>query len=243
MPRRMGCIHSQIPPEATQWRKETLSLLNARFDSQSVTDFTFSGLAIPDELQQRMADSIRPLSIVIDRSAEAIANLNNSDPITDDFDFDNHKELTVLMSRFLLFYRDLPVILLRDSPTTSHTHTPQGDITDPPDPQNSPLPEKWDFFSNYPTDDSGQHFCGPLSPPSKRNLRNMSSILMASEFINNSRLPPLGRWLIIIRPLKMKIYLGRTSIDVENDGRYSIHSIWDCKYSYSVISLDVTPSH
>jgi hypothetical protein len=81
-----------------------------------------------------MADSIRPLSIVIDQSAEAIANLNNSDPITDDFDFDNHTELTVLMSRFLLFYRDLPVILLRDPPTTSHTHTPQGDITDPPDP-------------------------------------------------------------------------------------------------------------
>jgi hypothetical protein len=44
--------NSAIPYAASKWKKETLDLLNATFDSRSVTDFTFDGLVLPDELQR-----------------------------------------------------------------------------------------------------------------------------------------------------------------------------------------------
>jgi hypothetical protein len=45
---------SAIPTAASHWRKETLDLLNADYDSRSVTDFKFEALTLPDELQKSM---------------------------------------------------------------------------------------------------------------------------------------------------------------------------------------------
>jgi hypothetical protein len=51
--------HSTIPTAASDWRKETLDLLNADYDSHSVTDFKFDTLTLPDELQESMIRSIK----------------------------------------------------------------------------------------------------------------------------------------------------------------------------------------
>lgn len=50
---------SAIPTAASQWTKETLDLLNAKYDSRSVTGFTFNGLVLPDELQEGMARFVK----------------------------------------------------------------------------------------------------------------------------------------------------------------------------------------
>ena len=41
----------RIPPAASNWKKGTLDLLNAKFDSRSLADFMFDGFIIPNELQ------------------------------------------------------------------------------------------------------------------------------------------------------------------------------------------------
>jgi hypothetical protein len=42
---------SEIPTAASKWTKETLDLLNAKYESRSFTDFKFNELTLPDELQ------------------------------------------------------------------------------------------------------------------------------------------------------------------------------------------------
>lgn len=54
MPPQTRRDNSAIPSAASNWRKETLDLLNAKFCSRSVTDFTFDGLVLPEELQVGM---------------------------------------------------------------------------------------------------------------------------------------------------------------------------------------------
>ena len=50
---------SLIPTAASGWKKETLDLLNAKYDSESVTPFNFGELfKVPSELQKRLPPSI-----------------------------------------------------------------------------------------------------------------------------------------------------------------------------------------
>jgi hypothetical protein len=42
---------SKTPTAASDWKKETLNLLGAKYETRSVTDFSFPGLVLPDELQ------------------------------------------------------------------------------------------------------------------------------------------------------------------------------------------------
>lgn len=59
MPPQKQNNDSAIPSAASEWKKETLDLLNAKFDSRYVTDFTFDGLVLPDELQMGMTRFIK----------------------------------------------------------------------------------------------------------------------------------------------------------------------------------------
>lgn len=59
MPPQEKADDSPIPTAASQWTKETLDLLNAKYDSRSVADFTFNGLTLPDELQRGMIGFIK----------------------------------------------------------------------------------------------------------------------------------------------------------------------------------------
>jgi hypothetical protein len=45
---------SPIPTAACKWKKETIDLLNAKYDRHYVTPFDFDGLVIPGELQNRI---------------------------------------------------------------------------------------------------------------------------------------------------------------------------------------------
>ena len=58
MPRQHGDGDSQIPTAASKWTKETLDLLNAKYDSESITDFKFDELVIPDDLKMSTTRSI-----------------------------------------------------------------------------------------------------------------------------------------------------------------------------------------
>lgn len=51
MPPQEQADDSAIPTAASAWTKETLDLLNAKYESRMVTDFTFNGLVVPDDLQ------------------------------------------------------------------------------------------------------------------------------------------------------------------------------------------------
>src|ERR1700685_2909638 len=122
MPQRPPArVHSEIPVAASEWRMETLGLLNAKFDSQSVTDFTFSGLVLPDELKQCITDSILPLNVVIDHVAEAIANVNNSDPLTV-YSNDNEFLKNPFVIHFATVYYMFCYLLRRDSSSTSQIY-------------------------------------------------------------------------------------------------------------------------
>jgi hypothetical protein len=55
MPPQRQNDDSRIPPAASDWKKATLDLVNAKFDSRSVTDFIFDGLTLPNELQMGIA--------------------------------------------------------------------------------------------------------------------------------------------------------------------------------------------
>ena len=46
--------NSPIPTAASRWRKETLDLLNAKYNRLQITRFNFDGLRLPDDMQQRM---------------------------------------------------------------------------------------------------------------------------------------------------------------------------------------------
>lgn len=52
MPAQNQADASEIPTAASAWTKNTLDLLNAKYESRSVTDFTFNGLVLPDELRK-----------------------------------------------------------------------------------------------------------------------------------------------------------------------------------------------
>ena len=45
---------TEIPTAACKWRKETLDLLNAKYDRLKITPFNFDGLKLPDDMQQGM---------------------------------------------------------------------------------------------------------------------------------------------------------------------------------------------
>jgi len=49
-----------IPSAASSWTKTTLEALNASFDRHHVHEFTFDGLAMPSDLEQRMSRSAFP---------------------------------------------------------------------------------------------------------------------------------------------------------------------------------------
>jgi hypothetical protein len=51
MPLQEQADDSAIPTAASAWTKKTLDLLNANYESRMVTDFTFNGLVLPDDLQ------------------------------------------------------------------------------------------------------------------------------------------------------------------------------------------------
>ena len=54
MPQKHQGSDSPIPTAASRWKKETLDLLNAKYDRHHITPFEFEGLVIPDELQMGM---------------------------------------------------------------------------------------------------------------------------------------------------------------------------------------------
>ena len=59
MAAQQGDGDSLIPTAACRWKKETLDLLNAKYDSKSVTPFNFGELLkVPSELQKRLAPSV-----------------------------------------------------------------------------------------------------------------------------------------------------------------------------------------
>jgi len=82
------CGYASLPKSSTEWTKETLDLLNAKFDSHSVAEFTFPELELPEHLQNGIIDSIghRMLMSVIDKTTEELADFNNSEPLVTDFD-------------------------------------------------------------------------------------------------------------------------------------------------------------
>ena len=45
---------TDIPTAASRWRKETLDLLNVKYDRSMITSFKFDGMKLPDDMQQRM---------------------------------------------------------------------------------------------------------------------------------------------------------------------------------------------
>jgi hypothetical protein len=58
MPQKQQGSDSPIPAAASRWKKETLDLLNAKYDRHHITPFKFEGLIIPDELQKGMTRPI-----------------------------------------------------------------------------------------------------------------------------------------------------------------------------------------
>src|SRR5947207_10274385 len=58
MPRQQGDANSSIPAAAARCKKETLDLLNAKYDRHDITPFEFEGLVLPDELQKGTTRSI-----------------------------------------------------------------------------------------------------------------------------------------------------------------------------------------
>jgi hypothetical protein len=59
MPLQEQINDPRTPTAASEWTKETLDSLNAKYDSRSVTDFAFNGLVLPDELQNGLARFIK----------------------------------------------------------------------------------------------------------------------------------------------------------------------------------------
>jgi hypothetical protein len=49
---------TEIPTAASRWRKETLDLLNVKYDRSLITAFKFDGMKLSDDLQQRMTYQI-----------------------------------------------------------------------------------------------------------------------------------------------------------------------------------------
>src|ERR1700737_995824 len=45
---------TEIPTAASRWRKETLDLLNVKYDRSQITPFEFGGMKLSNDLQQRM---------------------------------------------------------------------------------------------------------------------------------------------------------------------------------------------
>jgi hypothetical protein len=74
---------SRIPPAASDWKKGTLDLVNAKFDSRSVTDLIFAGLTLPTKLQMGIAACfIWGANVVINRVAEELSKVNYLNSIT-----------------------------------------------------------------------------------------------------------------------------------------------------------------
>jgi hypothetical protein len=64
-----------------------LDSLNAKYDRHLVSDFSFGGIIIPDELQSRRCLCREANCLVIDDIASQLEAVNNSNEITVDFKF------------------------------------------------------------------------------------------------------------------------------------------------------------
>jgi hypothetical protein len=123
MPPQERKNESAIPSAASDWRKETLDLLNAKYDPCSITDFTFNGVTVPTELQMGMADYFPGvLSLVVDQVTGELSEVNNSKSITPEFNFKVSDRPFV----FAKFYDDFTQIVRKNmaSTVTSQTATP-----------------------------------------------------------------------------------------------------------------------
>lgn len=141
-----ACDYSSLPKSSTEWTKETLGLLNAKFDSQSVAEFTFPELELPERLQNGMVDPMDQsiLIVVINKMAEELAGFNNSEPLAPYF----HIHLTDAQSRkgpwlqFMSFYFDLSELLPDKCPDSPPTRNLPMERTNPTNSrQFSPSPE------------------------------------------------------------------------------------------------------
>lgn len=141
MPPQRQSDRSAIPPAASDWKKGTLDLVNAKFDSRSVTDFIFDRLMLPNELQMGIPRRfIRTANVVINRVAEELSKVNNSDLITSDFDIkvSDHPSLWT----FAKFYDDFTQLVRKKplqstTPATSQLASPPVQTTVPQNPQYS----------------------------------------------------------------------------------------------------------
>lgn len=132
---------SAIPPAASDWKMVTLDLVNAKFDSRSVTDFIFDGLILPNEFQMGIIHRfIRSTNVVIDQVAEELSKVNNSNSINPNFDFkvSNHPSLWT----FAKFYDDFTQLVRKKwlqspTPATSQIASPPVHTTVPRNPQYS----------------------------------------------------------------------------------------------------------
>jgi hypothetical protein len=75
-----------IPGAASSWRKETLDLLNTHYTRFEVTPFEFSGLRIPEDMQNRTET---------DTIARQLSEVNNSERITHKFKFKKNPNETL----------------------------------------------------------------------------------------------------------------------------------------------------
>ena len=130
---RKGEGDSLIPTAACRWKKETLDLLNAKYEPALVTPFDFGDvLKIPPELQKRLNPIVRLLNKGIAEVANELANINDSNQITPEYVFQSSEMPSIAM--FSKFYAALNKTIRKESPDppAPQTDTPPVRTTIPP---------------------------------------------------------------------------------------------------------------
>jgi hypothetical protein len=249
------CAYSSLPKSSTEWTKETLDLLNAKFDSQSVAEFTFPELELPERLQNGMFDSMDEsmLIVVINKMTEELADFNNSEPLAPFFDIhitdaQTNKDPWL---QFMRFYLDLSDLLPNEYPDSS-----------PPD---SPPTRNLLIECTNPT--NSRQFSPSPEPQYRSSFSDeRQAIGLATEFLNRTfrmveREIHEGAWftkhfmfsnspfsssvtlVMVFRKLDIAMTFGPperpTTVEVTADGGQAIYPINDYGSRYAMIYVDV----
>jgi hypothetical protein len=241
---------SIIPTAASGWKKETLDLLNAKYDSESVTPFNFGELfSVPSELQKRLTLPLSMLNRVIDQVAEELTKVNDSNEIIAGYDFDSRRH--PLLALFSKFYDGLDQTIRKESPDPPkpQTDTPPVQITYPPNPNpgyhspaSSSLRESTEeHFTHFTANDFLWATMDTISV--KHYKWGPEKTKLSHSPFSTSRVS-----LTISKEQKMKIKLGQSKtckrvarVEARSDGGVKIYPN-NSKCFYPVFSVEVSLS-
>ena len=244
-----ACDYSSLPKSSTEWTKETLDLLNAKFDSQSVAEFTFPELELPERLQNGMFDSIDQsmLIVVINRMAEELAHFNNSEPLAPYF----HINLTDAQAnkdpwlQFMMFYFHLSDLLPDECPDSPPTKNLPSESTTPTNSQQfSPSPEPGCSFFDIERQAIGvaTEFLNRTFTMVQYEIREGAWFTKDFMF-SNTPFSSSVKLLMVFRKRNLMLALGPperpTTVEVTADGGQAIYPITDYGSRYAMIYVDV----